>query len=59
VHRFRGATIDKVAVWESISRPNLLYYFARKDDVYVAVRANTHTNWIEPLKQLGAKADLA
>jgi TetR/AcrR family transcriptional regulator len=42
-----------------MSKPNLLYYFVRKDDVYVAVLEHTLTDWLEPLKQLDAKGDPA
>ena len=33
---FRGATIDQIAVKCGLSKPNLLYYFRRKDDIYAA-----------------------
>jgi TetR/AcrR family transcriptional regulator len=58
-HGFRGATIDKIAARASMSKPNLLYYFARKEDVYVAVLEHTLTDWLEPLKKLDAKGDPA
>jgi TetR/AcrR family transcriptional regulator len=59
VHGFRGATIDQIAARAAMSKPNLLYYFARKEDVYVAVLEHTLTDWLEPLKQLDAKGDPA
>ncbi|MGE3306138.1 MAG: TetR/AcrR family transcriptional regulator, partial [Rhizobiaceae bacterium] len=31
---YRGATIDEIAVAAGMSKPNLLYYFRRKEDVY-------------------------
>jgi TetR/AcrR family transcriptional regulator len=52
IHGFRGATIDKIAGRASMSKPNLLYYFARKQDVYVAVLQHTLRNWLEPLTTL-------
>lgn len=51
-HGFRGATIDQIAARASMSKPNLLYYFARKQDVYVAVLQHTLGDWLEPLTQL-------
>ena len=40
MHGFRRATIDEIAARVSISKPNLLYYFAHKDDVYATVLEN-------------------
>ena len=59
VYGFRGATMDKIAAQELMSKPNLLYHFPRKDNVYVAVLAHTLTDWLEPLVQLDAKGDPA
>jgi TetR/AcrR family transcriptional regulator len=58
-HGFRGATIDQIATRASMSKPNLLYYFARKEDVYLAVLEHTLTDWLEPLKKLDGKGDPA
>jgi TetR/AcrR family transcriptional regulator len=59
VHGFRGATIDKIAVRESMSKPNLLYYLTRKDNACAPLLKHTLTDWLESLKQLHAKGDLA
>ena len=34
---FRGATIDQIAALAKMTKPNLLYYFRRKEDIYLAV----------------------
>ena len=34
---FRGTTVDQIAVRCGLSKPNLLYYFRRKEDIYTAV----------------------
>ena len=34
VDGFRGATLDRIAERAGMSKPNLLYYFASKDDVH-------------------------
>ena len=34
---FRGSTVDQIAQRANMSKPNLLYYFRRKEDIYVAV----------------------
>ena len=38
---FRGATVDQIATSCGLSKPNLLYYFRRKNDIYVQVLRRT------------------
>jgi TetR/AcrR family transcriptional regulator len=54
---FRGATVDQIAQKCGLSKPNLLYYFRRKEDIYVAVLEHTLTEWLEPLRALKADGD--
>ena len=49
---FRGATVDQIATSCGLSKPNLLYYFRRKEDIYVAVLEHTLHDWLEPLRSL-------
>lgn len=49
---FRGATVDQIAANCGLSKPNLLYYFRRKEDLYVAVLEHTLQGWLEPLRSL-------
>jgi len=49
---FRGATVDQIAASCGLSKPNLLYYFRRKEDLYRAVLEQTLHGWLEPLRQL-------
>ncbi|MFM8748359.1 MAG: TetR family transcriptional regulator C-terminal domain-containing protein [Aestuariivirga sp.] len=49
---FRGATVDEIAASCGLSKPNLLYYFRRKEDIYVAVLEHTLQDWLEPLRSL-------
>ena len=49
---FRGATVDQIARNCGLSKPNLLYYFRRKEDIYVAVLEHTLQGWLEPLRML-------
>ena len=49
---FRGATVDQIAAACGLSKPNLLYYFRRKEDLYVAVLEHTLHGWLEPLRNL-------
>lgn len=54
---FRGATVDQIAAKSGLSKPNLLYYFRRKEDIYQAVLERTLAEWLAPLRQLDAAAD--
>jgi len=57
VHGFRGATIDQIADHAGMSKPNLLYYFRRKQDMYEALIARLLDTWLEPLRELDAVGD--
>jgi TetR/AcrR family transcriptional regulator len=46
---FHGATIDKIADKAGLSKPNLLYYFRSKEQVYRALLARTMEGWLDPL----------
>ena len=40
-----------------MSKPNLLYYFRRKEDIYVALLEHTLSDWLEPLRELDPAGD--
>ena len=54
---YRGATVDQIATSCGLSKPNLLYYFRRKEDIYVALLEHTLSDWLEPLRALDAEGD--
>ena len=54
---FRGATVDQIAANCGLSKPNLLYYFRRKEDISVAVLEHTLHDWLEPLRRLDATGE--
>ena len=54
---YRGATVDRIADQAGMSKPNLLYYFKTKEDIYREVLENTVKNWLEPLSQIDAHGD--
>ncbi|MFD2238927.1 TetR family transcriptional regulator C-terminal domain-containing protein [Aureimonas populi] len=56
-HGFRGATVERIAQAAGMSKPNLLYYFRRKEDVYAAVLERTLEAWLAPLEALDAAGD--
>lgn len=57
VNGFRGSTVDQIAARAKMSKPNLLYYFRRKQDIYRAVLEHTLDDWLAPLEALDAKGD--
>ena len=54
---FRGSTIDQIAEKAGMSKPNLLYYFKRKQDIYVSVLEETLEEWLRPLHELKPEGD--
>ncbi len=48
---FRGATIDQIAGVAGMSKPNLLYYFKTKKDIYLAVLEQTLNVWLKSLME--------
>ena len=54
---YRGSTVDQIAKKCGLSKPNLLYYFRRKEDIYIAVLEHTLSDWLEPLRALDPEGD--
>ncbi len=54
---YRGSTVDQIASRCGMSKPNLLYYFKRKEDIYTAVLEHTLKHWLEPLQALNPDND--
>ena len=50
---FHGATLDKIARAADMSKPNLLYYFKNKEDIYGSLCQDILENW------LGAIGDIS
>jgi TetR/AcrR family transcriptional regulator len=51
-HGFRGATIDQIAEAAGMSKPNLLYYFHRKEDIFETLIERLLDTWLAPLREL-------
>lgn len=49
---FAGATVDELAAAAGMSKPNLLYYFAHKEDVYSALLDRQVDDWTVPLQEI-------
>lgn len=54
-----GTRIDEIAQGAGLSKPNLLYYFRTKNELYVAVLVRTLTMWLEPLGAIDDRRDPA
>ena len=54
---YRGTTVDQIAAKARLSKPNVLYYFKRKEDIYVAVLEHTLDEWLKPLRMLDGNGD--
>ncbi len=54
---FRGSTIDQIAEKAGMSKPNLLYYFPRKEDIYVTVLEKTLEDWLTPFRNIDPDGD--
>jgi len=54
---FRGTTVDQIAEKAQMSKPNLLYYYRRKHDIYFAVLNRTLKMWLNPLEDIDVDGD--
>jgi len=54
---FRGSTVDQIATEAGMSKANVLYYFQRKNDIYIAVLEDTLDSWLNPLTELDPNGD--
>jgi TetR/AcrR family transcriptional regulator len=57
VHGFRGSTIDQIAEAAGMSKPNLLYYFPRKEAIHKRLIAELLDMWLAPLREMKADGD--
>src|SRR5688572_11968393 len=54
---FRGATIDQIAEAAGMSKPNLLYYFPRKEEIYTRLMTSMLDIWLAPLREIDSVGD--
>jgi TetR/AcrR family transcriptional regulator len=57
LHGFRGATIDQIAEAAGMSKPNLLYYFASKEEIHRRLLKDMLDLWLDPLRALDNDGD--
>lgn len=56
-HGFRGATIDQIADRAGLSKPNLLYYFRKKEDIHRQLLDRLLESWLKPLHEMNPNGD--
>lgn len=56
---FRGATVDQLAKAAGMTKPNLLYYYRSKKELYIAVLELVLARWLDPLERLDPDGDPA
>ncbi len=54
---FRGSTLDQIAQTAGLSKPNILYYFASKDAIYVALLSRLLGDWMKPVYEINPAGD--
>lgn len=54
-----GTSVDQVAARAGVSKSNLLYYFANKEELYVCVLRDLLDLWLAPLREFSAEQDPA
>lgn len=54
---YGGATLDAIAKGAGLSKPNLLYYFDGKTEIYVTLLSQLLETWLDPLIELDAEGD--
>ena len=52
-----GASVDQVAALADVSKGNLLYYFASKEELYVSVLRKLLALWLEPLREFSVSQE--
>jgi TetR/AcrR family transcriptional regulator len=52
-----GTSVDQIAARSGVSKSNLLYYFANKEELYVCVLRELLDVWLAPLREFSAEQD--
>ncbi len=54
---YGGTTLDMIATGAGLSKPNLLYYFESKTEIYVTLLSQLLETWLDPLIELNPEGD--
>lgn len=56
-HGFRGATLDQIAAEANMSKPNMIYYFPSKEDIFINLLKRHMDQWLAPLRAIDPDGD--
>lgn len=56
-HGLQGTTLDQIATGADLSKTNVLYYFATKEEIYLDVVGDVMRRWLEPLSELRSESE--
>ena len=54
---FRGTTLDQIAEVAGLSKPNMLYYFPNKEEIYKEILHDILEIWLIPLDEISEGGD--
>ncbi len=54
---FRGTTLDQIAEVSGLSKPNMLYYFSNKHEIYISLLQDILEMWFAPLERITEDGD--
>lgn len=54
---FRGSTLDQIADAAGMSKPNLLYYFSRKEEIHSHLIERLMDTWLDPLRAMNPQGE--
>ena len=54
---FRGATLDLIAEAADMSKPNLIYYFPNKEEIFLTLLGQLMDRWLAPLREIDPEGD--
>ena len=56
-HGYHGSTLDQIAEKAGMSKPNMLYYFHRKKDIYSTILNQILDSWLRSLEEIRANGN--
>lgn len=56
-HGYRGATLDQIAETAGLSKPNILYYFAGKEEIHVTLLYGLMDTWLAPMREIDPEGE--
>lgn len=56
-HGYRGTTLDQIAEAAGLSKPNILYYFAGKEEIHVTLLNGLMDTWLAPMREIDPEGE--